>query len=75
MSYVTQEYDFIAAIGKHLQPGEVLDIIKVTPFLRTQDPDEKWDSAIVDTASHGQFYCQSFEDKDANVYMHVSPLK
>jgi len=64
--YVTENFDFYAAIYAGVwRQSHGFNITSVS------EVDDK--SAIVKT-THGKFYCESFEDKDANVYMKVFPI-
>jgi hypothetical protein len=68
-AYVTQNYDFHDAIRVspdiHLGKYEDLVIYKV---------DAITDSQSLVRTSEGTFVCESFEDKDATVYMKVYPF-
>jgi len=64
--YVTEGFDFHDAIYAGVwRQSAGFNITSVSVI------DDK--SAIVKT-THGKFYCESFEDKDANVYMKVFPI-
>lgn len=66
-SFITKEYDFFDAITKNMNlakaPYKEFCINKV---IRVLD-----DASIVET-SHGNFYCESFEDHSENIYMKVT---
>ena len=69
MTYITQEYDFFDAITKKFNLDSPrykdFDIINVKLIL---------DNAAIVETSHGKYHCESFEDKEANVYMKVTPF-
>ena len=71
MAFVTKEYDFFVAITKNMKLNSEkykgfnhikVDLIKVDHVTPS--------SSIVET-SHGTFFCETFEDLDANIYMKV----
>jgi len=61
--YVTENYDFYDAIYSRIR--EDFEIISTKEILNN--------SAIVSTTK-GRFYCETFEDKNANIYMKVYPV-
>jgi hypothetical protein len=65
--YITQEYDFFEAItkNKNLESPKYKDfnITKVTHIL---------DNAAIVETTHGKYWCEGFEDANANIYMKVS---
>lgn len=69
---IIQEYDLVTAVDKYCQANDIeydqhedhIDIFR----LKQRD-----DAAIV-TTTIGKFWCKSFEDRDANIYMDVEIL-
>jgi hypothetical protein len=66
VAYVTKNYDFGEAIDVGLNRVKGTTIIKGVNEINDN-------SCIVNT-DFGNFYCESFEDKNANVYMKVFPI-
>lgn len=64
--YVTKHYDFHDAIYEGVfRQSHKFNVLSVNEINNN--------SAIVET-THGTFYCESFEDKEANTYMKVFPI-
>tara|TARA_R110000868_G_scaffold209825_1_gene459688 strand:- start:803 stop:1009 length:207 start_codon:yes stop_codon:yes gene_type:complete len=64
--FITKEYDFHDAICKFLNVA--VDDVLIDKVLTISNHDDR---NMVET-SRGLFYCESFEDLDANVYMKVA---
>ena len=71
MSYVTKNYDFHDAINVGLNR---IKCYKPTVDCIIENVDEISDNSALVSTNFGIFYCKSFEDKNANVYMEVSKV-